>query len=72
MCSMLTYGYMRTDRETEYMSFGLSGSDDTFSMLGADVVVADFLSDSMPRAVDYYLTAYSQVRLLPSLAAVIV
>ena len=43
------------------MAFGLSGSDTQFAMVGADVVVADFLSGGEPRAVDYYLSAYAQV-----------
>ena len=55
--------FLSTDRETEYMAFGLSGSDTQFAMVGADVVVADFLSGGEPRAVDYYLSAYAQVRL---------
>ena len=55
--------FVYTDRETEYMAFGLSGSDTQSAMVGADVVVADFLSGGEPRAVDYYLSAYAQVRL---------
>ena len=55
--------FLSTDRETEYMAFGLSGSDTQFAMVGADIVVADFLSGGEPRAVDYYLSAYAQVRL---------
>ena len=55
--------FVSTDRETEYMAFGLSGSDTQFAMVGADVVVADFLSGGEPRAVDYYLSAYAQGRL---------
>lgn len=50
------------DRAHDYMSFGLSGSDTGFSMLGADVVVADYISEEKgPRAIDYYLSQYAQV-----------
>ena len=43
------------------MAFGLSGSDSTFAMRGADVIVADYKEDREPRAIDYFLTDYAQV-----------
>ena len=52
------------DRNTDYMSFGLSGSDSTFSMIGSDIVVADYRESSQPRAIDYYISDYAQVCLI--------
>lgn len=43
------------------MAFGLSGDESTYAMIGADVVVADWLEGQEARATDYKLTAYSQV-----------
>ena len=45
------------------MAFGISGSDTRTFMVGADVVVTWINSDG-PNAVDYYLTARQQVKLL--------
>lgn len=49
------------DRSVDYMAFGLSGSESTYSMIGADVVVADWMDGQQPRAIDYHLTSYAQV-----------
>jgi len=43
------------------MAFGLSGSETATAMINADVVVADFRDNDMPRAIDYHLTSYAQV-----------
>lgn len=43
------------------MSFGLSGSPTAVAMINADVVVVDYRDDRAPRAIDYFLTDYSQV-----------
>ena len=39
-----------TDRNTDYMAFGLSGSDSGILMVGSDVVVTDFKDGGDPRA----------------------
>ncbi|XP_030381762.1 protein Skeletor, isoforms B/C [Scaptodrosophila lebanonensis] len=44
--------------QTEYMSFGLSGSDSSSQMIGADVVVA-YIDDIRGYTVDYNITALS-------------
>ena len=49
------------------MSFGLSGSDTSFSMVNADVVVADWVQ-AEPRAVDYFITSRAQVNSKLSIA----
>ena len=43
------------------MAFGLSGSSTTFQMFGSDVVVVDYKSTGLPRAIDYYLAGKAQV-----------
>ncbi|KAF6018950.1 hypothetical protein EB796_022771 [Bugula neritina] len=48
------------DRNKDYMAFGLSGSETATAMINADVVVADFRDNDMPRAIDYHLTSYAQ------------
>ena len=45
----------------DYMAFGLSGSNSTVQMVGADAVVTWHNSEGT-RAVDYYLSARAQVR----------
>jgi len=50
------------DRNTDYMAFGLSGSDSGISMGGSDVVVTDFTESGGARAVDYFITAYASVQ----------
>lgn len=48
----------------EYLAFGISGSPTETSMVGSDVSVVWFdPSDSEPRAEDYHLNAYSQVKI---------
>ena len=42
------------------MAFGISGSNTSTNMTGADVVVT-WINDDGPRAVDYYLTDRQQV-----------
>ena len=42
------------------MAFGISGSDVSTNMVGADVVVT-WINDNGPNAVDYYLTRRQQV-----------
>ena len=44
----------------QYMAFGISGSDTSTNMVGADVVVT-WINDGGPSAVDYYLTDRQQV-----------
>ena len=44
----------------QYMAFGISGSDVSTNMVGADVVVT-WINDDGPNAVDYYLTGRQQV-----------
>ena len=43
------------------MAFGLSGSDDRYQMLNADVIVVDWRDGQDPRAIDYKLTSLAQV-----------
>lgn len=50
-----------TDRSTDYMSFGLSGSTSSYSMIGSDVVVVDWVEGRQPNAVDYHINQYAQV-----------
>ena len=45
----------------DYMAFGLSGSDSTVEMVGADAVVT-WQDDEGTGAVDYYLSDRAQVR----------
>ena len=45
------------------MAFGISGSDTSTNMVGADVVVT-WINDDGPNAIDYYLTSRQQVKLL--------
>ena len=47
----------------QYMAFGISGSNTSTNMVGADVVVT-WINDDGPNAVDYYLTSRQQVELL--------
>ena len=42
------------------MAFGISGSDTSTNMVGADVVVA-WVANGVANAVDYYLTNRAQV-----------
>ena len=42
------------------MAFGISGSNTSTNMVGADVVVT-WINDDGPSAVDYYLTDRQQV-----------
>ena len=42
------------------MAFGISGSDTSTNMVGADVVVA-WVDNGVANAVDYYLTSRQQV-----------
>ena len=44
----------------QYMAFGISGSNTSTNMVGADVVVT-WINNDGPRAVDYYLTDRQQV-----------
>lgn len=46
----------------EYLAFGRSGNDNRAEMIGADVAVAFYDSDSRTaKVVDYYLGSKSQV-----------
>ena len=45
----------------QYMGFGLSGSDSATVMVGADPTIAWVDPLDGPQAVDYYLSAYTQV-----------
>ena len=47
--------------EGDYMAFGISGSDSSVEMVGADAVVTWHDSEGTG-AVDYYLSARAQVR----------
>lgn len=47
--------------EDEYMSFGLSGSQDSSQMLGSDVAVA-YIDGYRGFATDYNITALTPVR----------
>lgn len=49
--------------DDEYMSFGLSGSEERSQMLGADVVVAH-IDGSLGYTTDYNITALAPVILL--------
>lgn len=49
--------------ETDYMSFGLSGSEDSSQMLGSDIAVA-YIDGFRGFATDYNITALSPVRKL--------
>ena len=44
----------------QYMAFGISGSNTSTNMVGADVVVT-WINNDGPSAVDYYLTDRQQV-----------
>ena len=44
----------------QYMAFGISGSNTSTNMVGADVVVT-WINNIGPSAVDYYLTNRQQV-----------
>ena len=46
----------------QYMAFGISGSNTSTNMVGADVVVA-WVDNGVANAVDYYLTSRQQVGL---------
>ena len=48
----------------QYMGFGLSGSTSSTLMFGADPTIAWVDETEGPRAVDYYLSAYTQVGLV--------
>ena len=45
----------------QYMAFGISGSNTSTNMVGADVVVT-WINNDGPRAVDYYLIDRQQVQ----------
>ncbi len=45
----------------QYMGFGLSGNTSRTHMIGADPVITWVDETTGPHAVDYFLTAYSQV-----------
>ena len=45
------------------MGFGLSGSTSKTQMFGADPTIAWVDETDGPQAVDYYLSAYTQVRI---------
>ena len=46
---------------TQYLGFGLSGSDTQTLMLGADATIAWVDENGMAQAQDYYLGNYVQV-----------
>lgn len=48
--------------EDEYMSFGISGSDSSSQMLGADVAVA-YIDGARGYAIDYNITSLAPVRI---------
>lgn len=48
----------------QYMGFGLSGSTSSTLMFGADPTIAWVDETDGPQAVDYYLSAYTQVGLV--------
>ncbi len=45
----------------QYMGFGLSGSDSSTLMFGADATITWVDTSSQANAVDYHLSAYTQV-----------
>ena len=47
----------------QYMGFGLSGSTSGTLMMGADPTIAWVDDTDGPQAVDYYLSAYTLVRI---------
>ena len=53
----------------DYMAFGLSGSDSTVEMVGADAVVT-WQDDKGTGAVDYYLSQRAQVRVVAVLCVI--
>ena len=48
----------------QYMGFGLSGSTSSTLMVGADPTIVWVDETDGPQAVDYYLSAYTQVGLV--------
>ena len=50
----------------QYMAFGISGSNTSTDMVGADVIVV-WVKDGVANAVDYLLTARQQVNQKPFL-----
>ncbi len=46
----------------DYISFGISGSESSSVMIGADVTVVYITQQGMPKAEDYFLSDKSQVR----------
>jgi len=46
------------------MGFGLSGSTSATQMFGADPTITWVDETDGPQAVDYYLSAYTQVRII--------
>ncbi len=57
---VLEYNFCRY-RDNQYNGFGLSGSDASTLMLGADAIITWVDDDSGPHAEDYYLNEYLQV-----------
>jgi len=47
----------------QYMGFGLSGSTERTLMFGADPTITWVDETDGPQAVDYHLSAYTQVRI---------
>ena len=60
-CLLLSPLIYVSDRDVDYMAFGLSGEDSRIAMIEADIVVVDYKEDRDPRAIDYYISDYAQV-----------
>ena len=58
-CSVVQY-LLCSFPTDQYMAFGISGSNTSTFMVGADVVVA-WVDNGVANAVDYYLTSRQQV-----------
>ena len=56
------YFIKRISCSNQYMGFGLSGSPSFTLMFGADPTITWVDQTDGPHAVDYYLSAYTQVR----------
>ena len=60
--SVVMYNHFHIPNIDQYMAFGISGSNTSTNMVGADVVVT-WINDDGPNAIDYYLTSRQQVKL---------
>ena len=60
MVQDLFTGFFLLSPIDQYMAFGISGSNTSTNMVGADVVVT-WINDDGVNAIDYYLTERQQV-----------